>query len=695
MFAFQSAVSRRYVERSTLGGVTRQSAASRPSHKVSLPVAAPDSAMIDVGPGVRRDLAWTGRPLRSALLLLGTISTAFAGCVVALLADQGHEQWVPVAAFCAIGLANIWIGILASVRRPHNRVGWLLGVTGLLILVAAAGNIPNRMLYIIGFVVGQGPIAAFLHVLLAFPSGRLHPVARTLVIVGYVITVGIDACRIFILPDGPFPASWTRPELNDALRTVQHALGATVLVIASMFLIGRLRKVWRRNDDRGERLALTAVYVWGIVMLAYFPASANLLAPAFGWSPVALFVAQLTPIAMMPFVFAAGILRGGFARSGQVEELGAWLGEHTPGRDVLQGAVAATLGDPSLTMMFAGPTGWLHTDGSPAPADFTNCLGVDPNAPFAVNGDGSDGGPERRFASPNRSGDRGLVAIPGSRGWVAAIDYDTTIIASRQLVLAAGKVAALALERDRLTAELLDEREHLRASRARLVEAAERERRRLAAELHDGLQARLVLAAMRAGTIATATATNPNRAVAAGTDAASTEGGDAPAFSRLDVHQAIDRLRADLNDSIADLRRLVQGMMPALLMERGLFAAAEDLLDRVPLTVDARFHEGDAATDIPPVMVSTCYFCLSEAISNTVKHANATRLQVRLVREPARLLLRVTDDGCGGATRPTTAIVGSGLVGLTERVEALGGTLTIDSPMGDGTIITVELPCAS
>jgi signal transduction histidine kinase len=653
---------------------------------VSRPVTRPGASAIDQRPGVGTDLVWTGWPLRSVLVLLGVTSTAYAGCVVALLAELRAELWVLVAAYCAIGLANIWVGILAWVRRPHNRVGLLLGVAGLLVLGAATANIPNRTLSAVGFVAGQAPIAAFLHVLLAFPSGRLQPIARALAVAGYVVTVGIDLVRVFVLPDGPLPATWARPELNDALRSAQRAMGATILVLASVLLVSRLRTVWRRNDDRGQRLALTAVYGWGIAMLCFFPASANLLAPAFGWSVVTLFVAQVVPLAMMPFVFAGGILRGGFARSGQVEELGAWLGEHTPGRAVLQSAVAATLGDPSLTMLFAGPTGWLHGDGSPVPAEFASVLGLE-----LANASGADrDSKDRSPASPDSRGDRGLVVIPGSRGWVAAIDYDTTIIADRGLVLAAGKVAALALERDRLTVELLEEREHLRASRARLVEATELERRRIAAELHDGLQSRLVLAALRAGTLVNATATNPG--VASATRGTGT---DATTGSQLDVHEAVDRLRADLNDSIADLRRLVQGMMPALLMERGLFAAVEDLLDRVPLALDVRIHEGDATAEITAVVASTCYFCLSEMIANAVKHANASRLQVSLVRGHDRLTVQVTDDGRGGAARRTSAAAGTGLVGLTERVEALSGTLSIDSPAGCGTVITVELPCES
>ncbi len=663
-----------------------------PVQRVNRPTPPRGAAAIDNRPGVTTDLAWTGRPLRSALLLLGAASTAYTGCVVAILAGLRVEPWVPLAAFCMIGLADIWIGILAWMRRPHNHVGLLLGVTGLLILIAASSNIPNRTLFAVGFVVSQAPIAAFLHVLLAFPSGRLRPMARTLAIAGYVVTVGIDLARVFVLPDGPLPASWARPQMNVALKAVQHALGAMVLVIASLLLIGRLRTVRRRNEDRGERIALTAVYVWGIAVLCFFPASANLLAPAFGWSAVTLFVAQLVPLAMMPFVFAGGILRGGFARSGQVEELGAWLGGHTPARAVLRDVVAATLGDPSLTMLFVGPTGWLHPDGSPAPAEFANGLKVDLIALPAADGGSTASQSGVQGASPGTGGDRGLVVIPGSRGWVAAIDYDTTIIANPRLVLSAGKVAALALERDRLTVELLEEREHLRASRARLVEATEQERRRIASELHDGLQARLVLVALRAGTLVSATATNPGvHLVAGGT------GPDGSTDAQLDLHQAVVHLRADLNDSIVELRRLVQGMMPALLMERGLFAAAEDLLDRVPLAVDVRLHEGDPTTEIPASVASTCYFCLSETIANTVKHASATRLKLSLTRERDRLRLQVTDNGCGGATRraSATAAAGTGLVGLTERVEALSGTLSIDSPMGGGTVITVELPCAS
>ena len=231
---------------------------------------------------------------------------------------------------------------------------------------------------------------------------------------------------------------------------------------------------------------------------------------------------------------------------------------------------------------------------------------------------------------------------------------------------AAGGVVAIALDRDQLTAELRVERRSLQDSRARLVEAGEYERRRIARDLHDGIQATLLLHAMRAHQLAV----DPEAS---------------PAVTDRAVH-----LQVGLEDTAQELRRLVHGLMPALLIERGLGAAIEDLVDTIPICAELHIDDGDRP--LPGPVETAAYFVVAEALANAVKHLQAEALRVRVTRADdergGRLHVEVDDGGIGGVD-----VAGSGLRGLADRV--LGGRLVVDSPSGRGTRLRAELPCAS
>jgi signal transduction histidine kinase len=210
-------------------------------------------------------------------------------------------------------------------------------------------------------------------------------------------------------------------------------------------------------------------------------------------------------------------------------------------------------------------------------------------------------------------------------------------------------------------AELLASQDALKESRSRIVEAGDRERRRVARDLHDGLQVRLVLLAMEAQLVAN----------------------DADATTR----QAATALRIGIDEAAAELRALVHAVMPAALIERGLSAATEDLVDRVPVPTSLELGLTDGS--LSPAVESTAYFVIAEALANALKHSGAEDLAVRLELVDGRLLVEVRDDGAGGACPEA----GRGLRGLADRVDTLGGRLRIDSPVGAGTRIVVELPC--
>ena len=158
-----------------------------------------------------------------------------------------------------------------------------------------------------------------------------------------------------------------------------------------------------------------------------------------------------------------------------------------------------------------------------------------------------------------------------------------------------------------------------------------------------------------------------------------------PAAARADV----TALAAGLQHAIAELRDVVEGVMPALLTERGLCAAAEELAGRCPLPVGMDLDRVPAA--LPGPVERAAYFIVAEALTNAVKHAGATAARLRIAPRNGRLRIELRDDGVGGADGDG----GSGLRGMRARVEALGGRLVVHSPPGGGTRIVAELPCAS
>jgi len=202
----------------------------------------------------------------------------------------------------------------------------------------------------------------------------------------------------------------------------------------------------------------------------------------------------------------------------------------------------------------------------------------------------------------------------------------------------------------------------LEASRARIAQAADEARRRIERDLHDGAQQQFVAVAMRLE--------NARRLLAAVPDEA----------ARL-----LQAAHADLREAIAELQRLAHGIHPAELSERGLIPALRTLARRAATPVDVK------ATDIGrlhPAIETTAYYIAAEATANAAKHARAHQVEITLARTPQALRLTVADDGVGGAAVSR----GTGLQGLHDRVDALGGHITLVSPAGGPTVLTADLP---
>lgn len=550
-------------------------------------------------------------PLRDALVAIGVATTVAAGVEIGLLLDQDHpDTWI-AALFPVVGLIYLAAGLVAWARRPSSRLGLLIVVGGWTTMLAVLGNIDSPATLVVGAVTATLIHAVVAQMLVSFPTGRLHTTAeRAVVVAGYVVCLVLQVPEYVFSPDTPLTIA-VDPGLEQAGVFVQRAGGAIVIVGIVALLVRKLR---RANPDQRRVLVPLAIYC--TVALAYIPVATYLGYQPFDVPFERTVIAQLVVLGLLPIVLVVAASRGGFEHTTDIAELGVWLGSDETDRPTLRDALAATLGDPTVELLFRVP----GEDG------LVDHLGMPVDTPAEAYG-------------------RGLVDVELGGRAVGAVVYDATLLDRPDEIREAGRVIVLALERERLTVEL-------RASRARLVAAADGERRRIARDLHDGLQSRLVFLGVQADAGADRTVLGPG------------------------IQTAID-----------ELRELVDGVMPAQLTQRGLTSAVEELLDRVPAVVQLQVRGLEER--VRPGVETAAYFVVSEAVVNAVKHANATAIGVTIQRSADRLRVAVTDDGDGGAR------TGGGIRGMADRVEAQGGELTVDSPVGGGTSVRAVIPCGS
>jgi len=570
--------------------------------------AAPDT-MRSAAPSERT--AGRGRlgSLADALVVVGLGALLVAGTEIAIVLHQGGQYAWLTALFPVVALVYVGAGLLAWRRRPSSRLGLLIVLAGGAILVSSLADLDTPATGAAGAIAQTVVFAVIVQLLLAFPTGRLHERAeRRVVAAVYAVSLLLQPPAYLFAPDGALSIA-DRPDLVDAGLEVQRAVGAVVVLATSALLVRRMR---RARDE--QRRVLVPLFAYGIFTVLFIPVSSALNDTVFGGSTYWLGVSQLAVVALVPVVFVVAASRGGFERTGDIAELGAWLGADEVARPGLREALAATLGDPSVQLLFRVPGEDALVDEHGRPA-----------------------------VVPTHAG-RGVVEVGLGGRAVGAIAYDATLLDRPEEIREAGRVVALALDRQRLTVEL-------RASRARIAAAADDERRRIARDLHDGLQARLVFLAVQARTTAD------------------------PSAVQAGIQAAIDELRA-----------LVEGVMPAPLTERGLPAALEDLRDRLPTPIALRITGLDHR--MRPDIETAAYFVVSEAVVNAVKHAGPATVAVSLERTDDRLRLEVADDGSGGVR------AGGGMRGMADRVHALGGELAVHSTAG-GTRVRAVIPCGS
>ena len=566
---------------------------------------------------------------------------AAAGCAaiaisvaLALSSDHLTEPGVHAALLNWITLTYVFAGLVAWWRRPESRFGLLMVIAGFAIFLSSLSSANVAVPYTIGVAFDLLPAVLFLHVFLAYPSGRLErPVERALVAAGYLTAFGLQLVGMALGGFGP----------DNLLRVVSepdtaYSLLRGQLVAISAFCLAGIGVlvVRRRRAGRPARrwiALLVDAFALGLVMIAFLFLSAALGLvegePAFETiRRLMLFVIGLAPVA-----FLIGLLSARLARSAVGDLLVELRGDPAPA--ALRDALGRALGDPSLTLAYWLPEfeSWADVDGQP-------------------------------IELPPEDGTRTTTLIERDGTHIAALVHDPSLDEERDLLEAVAAAAAIALENARLHVELRARVDELRGSRARLVEAADAERRRLERNLHDGAQQRM-------GSVALQLRLAQGRI------------SHDPAVAEQLLTTASDELAL----SLSELRELARGIHPAVL-EHGLAAALESLATRstVPTTVSF-----EAPGRLPERVEFAAYFVASEALANVSKYAGATSVTMRVRRAGPIASIEIADDGVGGADDA----LGSGLRGLADRVEALDGTLRLVSPPGAGTVVIAEMPCGS
>ena len=534
-----------------------------------------------------------------------------------------------------IALLSVWItlsyvlcGLLAWWHRPASRFGPLLIAAGLGNFLATLSWATSSGLFTLGQMLDLVPPVLFLHLFVAFPSGRLQKgFERNLVVTGYALAVGLEVVRMTLGGFGPHNLLELAPNPDAALAVlrVQLTLVSAYCLAGVGVLVVRRR---RRGRPLRRPLALIAdVFGLALVLIALLLLSAAWGGPAVEQIRWATFAALgLTPVA-----FLIALLHARLARS-SAAELFVDL-QANPERADLQDALARALRDPSLTLAY-----WL-----PEFASYADTNG-------------------RAVTLPGEDDRRSLTLIGRDGAPVAALLHDPALDEEPELLNAVTAGAGLALENERLHVELRARLEELRGSRARIVDAGQSERQRLERNLHDGAQQRLIALSLELGLLE------------ARLD------GDPDAKARL------AEARGEIATSLEELRAVARGIHPAVVSGHGLAVALEQLAARaaVPVKLSVR-----VAGRLPERLEVAAFYLVSESLANVAKHAWASSASVDVARGEGQVLVEVVDDGIGGADTE----VGTGLRGLADRVEALGGRLQVWSPRGGGTRLRAEIPC--
>ena len=586
------------------------------------------------------------RRAAAVVLALGFVVAFTARLAVLVLSQPQYAPtsfltdplWPPEVLVIVIGAAFVAVGALLLVEPGQRVNGAMFAAVGVLYAVSWLSPITRSVwaAVLIDFS-GALPLLFLAWALLRYPQQRLarwyeraFVVLAALWLVGWQILVTITWPPRWV--DGAQAHAWPWWLPNYHLNQVAQRIfevGAIALHVGFIVLM-ILRFLRTRGLDRALYWpTYVASGAWAVAAVVSGLVVVDRADISDAHHAPDYYQLQWPALLIIPVVISYGVLRRRLARL-RVADLVVRVNAAASPEGVQQ-ALSRTLADPGLRVLFwsADEAGYVDVHGRPA----------------------TDQPTVGRLALPvtNRNGEP-----------LAMVHADVSVAHYRELLDAALAASSLSLENAALHASLLARLSEVRESRARLAETAVVERRRIERDLHDGAQQALLALGLTLG-----------RAQAAA-DAATAAG-------------LLTQARGELTDALQELRDLASGLHPAVLTQLGLGAALEVVAERLPVPVTLSVP----ARRWPEAAETTAYFIACEALANIVKHADARHVRIAVADRADRLVLTVTDDGSGGAHLDPN----HGLLGMRDRASAIGGTLTITSPPGQGTTIEANLPC--
>jgi signal transduction histidine kinase len=564
------------------------------------------------------------------------LAAAVVPVVTALEAYALRPVWrantVLAFTYVATAAAFVLTGLLLKDEPGQRGTGWALILAGVLEPLGLLNRWNFGPMPLYAWVFGYLDEVFGAWALLRYPNPRLRRHQRVfLVVLAAWVAGGPAFLAALSRPgwQGVSASAWwlawfpDRPGWDAATKV----FNAGALILCLVFIALLMARFFRARGM--DRLVITPVVVAAVA--SAFAAATVVTGFLLSIGGDGLLTVESAVQLVVPLAFLISVIQRPLARARLAEMTVELAGQDSARR--VQEMLRRVLHDPHLDIGYWDPATRRYVDSTGQPAD--------PGHP----------GPGRL-----------ALHITGSDGTtpLAVILADRSTVRDGPLLQGALGASRMALENARLQGDLQEQLKETRASRARIVEAGLAERKQLERNLHDGAQQRLLGLAAQISAARVST-TDPEAAT------------------------SMERFSAELLEALSELRALARGILPPVLEQSGIAAAAEGVIEHVPIPVLLEAEVGR----FPAAIEATAYFVISEALTNTVKHAQAGRVEVIMSQEHQVLLIQVKDDGRGGADPR-----GAGLAALADRVATLGGTLVVASPPGEGTHLRASLPCA-
>lgn len=550
-----------------------------------------------------------------------------------------------------LGLTFLVAGMLAWRRRPDVATGAALTLCSALWFLGSYSPTEIGWLSALGFSFERYYDLVLAYLVLTFPGRRLERLSRLLLVV-LAANMGLRSFARLLLYDPPtFDPSGcsgcasnpfaVRPDAA-LLQSIETVTGP-VIVAAYVLIVGLVILRWRNAPAPSRRILRPVLLAGGVAAFAAAYQNANLLSSVAFARPLLAFEDPWIEIeawllfgarAFIPLGFLAGVLLLRAAH-GPAARLAVEFGTDRGRPERIESTLRRALADPSIEVRHwdAEHDRWTDEHGDPVPA-------------------------------PQEAEGRSVLLLERHGSPVAAVVHDAVLLEDPGLLASVGAVLRLSIDNDRLSAQVQRQLEEVHASRARILTAADEERRGIERDLHDGAQHRLLGISMSLQDVRS----------------------QAASIGAPDV--LLDRLESvalELREAMREMRELARGIHPAVLTNEGLEPAVRTLARRCTVPVELGF---DLNGRLSAPVETAAYYVVAEGLTNVARHSRATRSRVQLGLEDGFLVVEVSDDGTGGAS----PVNGSGLRGLSDRVAALDGVLTVTSRGSGGTCLRAEIP---